>query len=47
VACGSNRYHRVSGKSGRTVHKQAMKWFFSVQMARSAAFARCIPGGAS
>jgi hypothetical protein len=35
----------MSGKVLSVVHIVAMKWFWKVWMARSAAFVQCIPGG--
>jgi len=39
-ACGINRGQSMRGNSGSHPDRMAMKWFFHVRMARSAAFRR-------
>ena len=46
-AWGRSLSQRDIGNSGSVVQSPAIKWFFSVRIARSAAFARCTPGGTS
>ena len=44
-ACGSSRSHKCRGKSLSALHSPAMKWFWKVHMALSAALHRCTAGG--
>ena len=47
VACGMSRSQRWVGKVGSVLQSPAIKWFFHVRMARSAALRRCMCGGTS
>lgn len=47
LAWGTRVSQRYNGKFGSVVQCPATKWFFQVQIARSAALRQCMPGGTS
>ena len=47
TACGKRLYHLFKGKFLCAVHNPAMKWFFNVLIALSAAFLQWHPAGAN